>query len=312
MASQSLFAGSLDILLRRNDDYHHTSAESNSQLASVAILSEAVNRQGTQHLRSMKESLVRSIVIRRDSPCPHQLIFTQQNLQSYDFVKDPSENATNTSGSHALDHSHSLLRGDSLHRKGTGPMNGPSRSVTRETLGNHLSTILSRDSTIGATTEFINLLKASASNASNGTVASSGQNAMEETNAVALSSQLPTAMERSHWSLKDFELLRKVHRGYASDVYEAICKQSKERVAVKVYSISQLDEIPRVQLSREIRLHSKINHPNIVQFYAAFVDEDVALTSEKEAGPSSGSKAMVLVVEWAGRGNLLKVSASCY
>lgn len=191
-------------------------------------------------------------------------------------------------------------------------MNGPSRSVTRETLGNHLSTILSRDSTIGATTEFINLLKASASNASNGTVASSGQNAMEETNAVALSSQLPTAMERSHWSLKDFELLRKVHRGYASDVYEAICKQSKERVAVKVYSISQLDEIPRVQLSREIRLHSKINHPNIVQFYAAFVDEDVALTSEKEAGPSSGSKAMVLVVEWAGRGNLLKVSASCY
>jgi hypothetical protein len=319
--NQSLFSGSLGILLSRNDETQQPSSSeqasaalsSSAQLASpLAILTEAVSRQGTnQHLKSMKDALVSS---RCEESCSssalsHSSLSHRKNLQSYDFVKDPSESPKiHSSGSHALDHSHSYLRGDSLLRKGTGPLGSPSRSATRELLGGHLSTLLARDSTIGATNEFINLLKASASNVSAGTQ-SSGQHAIfEETNAVALSSNLPAAMERTHWALKDFELIKKVHRGYASDVYEAICKQSKEKVAVKVYSISQLDEIPRVQLSREIRLHSKINHPNIVQFYAAFVDEDTSWTSmDKEASQSSGSrKAMVLVVEWAGRGNLLR------
>ena len=180
----------------------------------------------------------------------------------------------------------------------------PSRSITRE-----LSSLMGRDSTIGATSEFVNILKASASNHSEPNTSST--NNIIQTNAVALSSHLPAAMERTHWCLKDFELIKKVHKGYASDVYEAVCRLSKQRVAVKVYSISQLDEIPRVQLSREIRLHSKIHHTNIVSFYAAFVDDDLSWTSKdcqqgKEESPNGNIKVMVLVVEWAGRGNLLR------
>jgi hypothetical protein len=55
---------------------------------------------------------------------------------------------------------------------------------------------------------------------------------------------------------------------YASDVYEASCKKTGKKVALKVYSVEQLDDIPRVQLAREIRLHSMCYHPNIVQVCA--------------------------------------------
>lgn len=39
----------------------------------------------------------------------------------------------------------------------------------------------------------------------------------------------------------------------------------------QAYVLENMEDIPRVQLAREIRLHSMCHHNNIVQFYAAFV-----------------------------------------
>ncbi|KAG1676341.1 hypothetical protein FOA52_001136 [Chlamydomonas sp. UWO 241] len=132
---------------------------------------------------------------------------------------------------------------------------------------------------------------------------------------------------RARWSVKDYRLLRQVHRGYASDVYKAQCTATQRLVALKVYAVEQLDDIPRVQLSREVRLHSMCAHPNIVQFFAAFV-EDLPETPGAQAAAAAGAaaggdgaaaaapaasppslrklcRAVVIVVDWAGGGNLL-------
>jgi hypothetical protein len=37
-----------------------------------------------------------------------------------------------------------------------------------------------------------------------------------------------------------------------------------------VYDVEAQDDMQRVQLSREIRLHARAAHPHIVQFLAAF------------------------------------------
>jgi aurora kinase len=42
-------------------------------------------------------------------------------------------------------------------------------------------------------------------------------------------------------------------------------------VAVKVYRLAQLPELQRLHLFREIKLHSTLDHVNIIGFYAAFM-----------------------------------------
>ncbi|GAX78480.1 hypothetical protein CEUSTIGMA_g5919.t1 [Chlamydomonas eustigma] len=90
-------------------------------------------------------------------------------------------------------------------------------------------------------------------------------------NTLVTSATMPPEMERDVWSVQDFLLSRLVHSGYASDVYKATCKTSRQEVALKVYAVEQMDDLSRAQLAREIRLHSKCHHTNIVNFFAAFV-----------------------------------------
>jgi aurora kinase len=40
---------------------------------------------------------------------------------------------------------------------------------------------------------------------------------------------------------------------------------------LKVYRLADQCDLQRVQLYREIRVHSRLQHQNIVQFYAAFL-----------------------------------------
>mmetsp|Transcript_29083 Transcript_29083/g.86114 ORF Transcript_29083/g.86114 Transcript_29083/m.86114 type:complete len:567 (-) Transcript_29083:48-1748(-) len=126
----------------------------------------------------------------------------------------------------------------------------------------------------------------------------------EESNSIVLSPNLPPGMMRARWSIKDYKLLRHVHHGYASDVYQAECQLSGRVVALKLYSVDQLDDIPRVQLSREIRLHSACAHKHVLQFFAAFMEELERPAPEGSGLPPTRQRVAFIVVDWAGGGNL--------
>ncbi|GIL48763.1 hypothetical protein Vafri_5211 [Volvox africanus] len=102
---------------------------------------------------------------------------------------------------------------------------------------------------------------------------------------VSLSPQLPAAMQRKNWSLVDYNIVRKMYTGYASTVYQAMCKKSLEMVALKVYHMQNLCELNHYQVFREIRVHSSLQHQNIIHLYAAFQEgTDVVLVQEYAEG----------------------------
>ncbi|GLC41888.1 hypothetical protein PLESTF_000096600 [Pleodorina starrii] len=102
---------------------------------------------------------------------------------------------------------------------------------------------------------------------------------------VSLSPQLPAAMQRKSWSLADYNIIRKMYTGYASTVYQAMCKKSLEMVALKVYHMQSLCELNHYQVFREIRVHSSLQHQNIIHLYAAFQEgTDVVLVQEYAEG----------------------------
>lgn len=112
---------------------------------------------------------------------------------------------------------------------------------------------------------------------------------------VAVSEALPLKMRRRQWRLDDYVLLKQMHKGYASDVYQARCKLSGDLVALKVYKLAEQGDIQRMQLYREIKLHSTLRHTNIVQFYACFLERN----------------RVVLVQEFAAGGDLLRFMYKC-
>lgn len=84
------------------------------------------------------------------------------------------------------------------------------------------------------------------------------------------SPHIPRAMCRLAWSKRQFRLTRVLHNGYASRVYEARCLLSGLPVALKQYKLAGRSDLERLHLFREVTLHARLHHPNIVQFYAAF------------------------------------------
>ncbi|KAG2436193.1 hypothetical protein HXX76_006505 [Chlamydomonas incerta] len=102
---------------------------------------------------------------------------------------------------------------------------------------------------------------------------------------VSLSPQLPAAMQRKYWTLSDYNIIRKMYTGYASTVYQAMCKKSLEMVALKVYHMQNLCELNHYQVFREIRVHSSLQHQNIIHLIAAFQEgTDVVLVQEYAEG----------------------------
>jgi len=107
----------------------------------------------------------------------------------------------------------------------------------------------------------------------------------KESNILAVNKALPRGMRRSMWSVRDYTLSKKLHQGYASDVYFAKCNLTGELVVLKVYRLADQCDLQRVQLYREIRVHSRLQHQNIVQFYAAFLEDNcVIIVQEYAAG----------------------------
>ncbi|KAI7842591.1 hypothetical protein COHA_003695 [Chlorella ohadii] len=104
---------------------------------------------------------------------------------------------------------------------------------------------------------------------------------------VWVSPDCPRAMERSngHWCLSDFALNKQLYKGKASTLYQATDKVSSTVVALKSYSKRRLSDLNWYQVEREIRLHSQLRHPHIIQLYAAFEDDNyVFMVTEFAAG----------------------------
>lgn len=107
-------------------------------------------------------------------------------------------------------------------------------------------------------------------------------------NCLAMSARVPEKMQRKCWRIDDYTILTRLYTGYASNVFKAFCKLSMTMVALKVYDFDKLHELCKHQILREIRIHSCLDHDNIVRLYAAF---------------QQGSQ-VVLVQEYADAGDL--------
>lgn len=120
----------------------------------------------------------------------------------------------------------------------------------------------------------------------------------------------PAVMQkRSIWKIDQFHLIRKLGSGYASTVYLSQCKDSGHQVAIKLYHKAKLSELNQFQVSREISIHSRLNHKNIIQLWAAFEDRtgiylvtefaakgDVFADVEKRGGNMSEAETVVQVI----------------
>lgn len=62
-----------------------------------------------------------------------------------------------------------------------------------------------------------------------------------------------------------FHLVKNIGSGYASSVYLASDKTTGNQVALKQYHKNKLSELNMFQVAREIKIHSILNHENILQ-----------------------------------------------
>jgi len=83
----------------------------------------------------------------------------------------------------------------------------------------------------------------------------------------------PESMKRSLWCVDDYVILKRLYTSDSSRVYKAQCKNSGEIIALKCYIKQKLHPINHIQVQREIRIHSSLAHPNIINLYGSFEDD---------------------------------------
>ncbi|GLI66730.1 hypothetical protein VaNZ11_010671 [Volvox africanus] len=115
---------------------------------------------------------------------------------------------------------------------------------------------------------------------------------------LCVSPALPDAMRRPRWTCEDYVVLDQIHKGHSSTVFKAQCQLSDKIVAVKVYCLSQLPELQRLHLFREIKLHAILDHVNIIAFYAAFMEGDNVFIIEEFA---DGGDLLGLLFKYGGK-----------
>ncbi|KAG2483052.1 hypothetical protein HYH03_018081 [Edaphochlamys debaryana] len=104
---------------------------------------------------------------------------------------------------------------------------------------------------------------------------------------VAVWSNVPATMHRRMWCRDDYHVSRNIYKGYASEVFKAVCLKSGRDVVLKAYSLSSLSSFLTHQALREVSIHSRLEHPSIVQFLGAFKEGDfLVLVLEYVAGGS--------------------------
>ena len=94
------------------------------------------------------------------------------------------------------------------------------------------------------------------------------------TSASASPKMVPGAADGKRWTLKDFEIGKRLGDGKFGKVYLAREKSSGYVVALKVLNKKQLTQAKVVhQLQREIEIQSNLRHKNILRLYGYFYDE---------------------------------------
>lgn len=106
---------------------------------------------------------------------------------------------------------------------------------------------------------------------------------------LAISNRCPPDLSRkSQWCLHDFVLVKRLGVGGASAVYQAVSRNTGFGVALKLYFKRKMTLLNVHQVHREVRIHICLDHPNIVDLWGAFEDED----------------HVVLVIDYAAKGDL--------
>ncbi|KAG1676372.1 hypothetical protein FOA52_001167 [Chlamydomonas sp. UWO 241] len=103
------------------------------------------------------------------------------------------------------------------------------------------------------------------------------------TQMMSLARCLPPNMERGNWCLGDYEITDKLYKGYASSVYKARCTLSNQVVVLKVYTPASVCDLYKYQIYREVALHSRLQHENVVTLHAAFQEADKVVLVEEYA-----------------------------
>ncbi|KAG2502235.1 hypothetical protein HYH03_000721 [Edaphochlamys debaryana] len=88
---------------------------------------------------------------------------------------------------------------------------------------------------------------------------------------------VPPQMRDNGWTMSAYTTTRQLHDGYASAVYKATCHRTGQDVVLKAYSLSTLTDFLRNQVLRELDIHSKLEHPSIVQMLGAFREGDALI-----------------------------------
>lgn len=97
---------------------------------------------------------------------------------------------------------------------------------------------------------------------------------------------------KKEWTVSDFDLGRPLGKGKFGNVYLAREKKSHYVVALKVLFKSQIiDSEIEHQVRREVEIHCRLRHPNILRMYGYFHDE----------------KRIYLILEYAKHGALYKL-----
>ena len=97
----------------------------------------------------------------------------------------------------------------------------------------------------------------------------------------------------SHDNVWDYyQALKLIGKGSFGEVYEALCKKTKQRRAVKKISKSIINTKPklRAQMKKEFDILRKLDHPNIMKMYEAF----------------ESSNSIYIVTEYLSGGTLLE------
>jgi len=77
--------------------------------------------------------------------------------------------------------------------------------------------------------------------------------------------------------------LKKIGRGAMSTVYLCQCPGSRIPVVAKLYHKDRLHRLNVKQIMREIDIHSRLNHTNIVKLFAAFEDDECIYLVQEHA-----------------------------
>ncbi|KAK3753665.1 hypothetical protein QZH41_010141, partial [Actinostola sp. cb2023] len=85
----------------------------------------------------------------------------------------------------------------------------------------------------------------------------------------------PAPDESCFSSLSNFQIEKKIGRGQFSVVYRARCLVDNSIVALKKVQIFEMmDAKARQDCIKEIDLLKQLNHPNVIKYYASFVDNN--------------------------------------